>query len=36
MPCQIFLILKKKKKKTLATSAYSIKNLTAKTILTQG
>ena len=32
IPCQIFLI----KKKMLATSAFSIQHLTARTILTQG
>ena len=33
---QTFLILKKKKKKPLATLAFSIQHLMARTILTQG
>ena len=34
MPCQTFLILKKKK--PLVTSAFFIQHLTENTILTQG
>ena len=36
IPCHTFLILKKKKNQPLATSAFSIQHLTARTILTQG